>query len=168
VDYSLLAGQQYRFGQRPLGSFEFQYDKYRRSCLRKTHYKGFGVSYNFNDNQFEFGIKGLWNPTHITVMASHSTKFYPYLFGQLNFIQTKSQNSVTNENKHINSYGFRPGIGLTGNFRDYKVLSIRTYLQLGYNISFYNAQNLKNSLTLEFKLGFGINSRRLKDISKKN
>jgi len=95
-------------------------------------------------------------------LASHSTKFYPYLFGQGNFIQTKSQDQVTSENKQINRYSFRPGLGLTGNFREDKILSIRTYLQIGYNILINNTQNFKNSLAFEFKLGFGINSRRIK------
>jgi hypothetical protein len=161
TDYSLLAGQQYRFGQRPLWSFEFQYDKFSSSCLRHTHYKGIGVSYNFNDNQTEFGLKGMWNPTNWTVLASRSTKFYPYLFGQGNFIQTKTPSTIAGENKQIKSYSFRPGLGLTGNFLENKVLNIRTYLQLGYNIPSSNGQNFKNSLTLEFKLGFGINSRRI-------
>jgi len=162
TDYSLLAGQQYRIGQRPLWSFEFQYDKFSSSCLRQTHYKGIGVSYSFNDNQTEFGLKGMWNPTRWTVLASRSTKFYPYLFGQGNFIQTKILDPITAENNQIKSYSLRPGLGLTGNFREDKILSIRTYLQIGYNIPFNSSQNFKNSMTIEFKLGFGINTRRIK------
>lgn len=162
TDYSILAGQQYRFEQRPLWSFEFQYDKCSKHCLRETHYRGIAVNYSFNNNQTEIGLKGMWNPTNWTVLASSSTKFYPYLFGQGNYLQTKSQDPITAENKQINSYNFRPGLGLTGNFREDNVLNIKTYLQLGYNIPFNSTQNFKNALTLEFKLGFGINTRRLK------
>ena len=162
VDYSLMAGQQYRFGQQALLGFDFQYDKCSKSCTRYSNYKGIGVSCNFNNSQTELGIKGMWNPTRLIVFVSRSTKFYPYLFGQGNFIQTKSQNPVTIENKQMNCYNIRPGLGLTGNFRDYKVLSIRTYIQVGYNIPFNSAQNLKNSLTFEFKLGLGLNAMRLK------
>lgn len=162
TDYSLLVGQQYRFGQRPLWAFEFQYDRFSTNCLKQRKYCGIGANYSFNDNYSEIGLKAMWNPTRLAVLASRSTKFYPYLFGQGNFIQTKTQNPLTAENKPINSYSFRPGLGLTGNFREDKVLSIRTYIQLGYNIPLENAQNFKNSLTLEFKLGIGINARRIK------
>ncbi len=162
TDYSFLCGQQYRFGQPSLWSFEFQYDKFSKSCTRQTHYYGIGANYSYNDNQSELGIKYMWNPTFLKIMVSRSTKFYPYLFGQGNFIQTKSQDQISTENKQINSYSLKPGLGLTGNFRDYKVLSIRTYLQIGYNISYDFPQNFKNSLTLEFKMGFGINARQIK------
>lgn len=162
TDYSLLAGQQYRFGQRPLWTFEFQYDRFSTSCLRQRKYFGIGANYSFNNNNSELGLKAMWNPTRLTILASRSTKFYPYLFGQGNYFQKNTQNSLTTENKPINGFGFRPGLGLTGNFREDKVLSIRTYLQLGYNIPFDKTQNFKNSLTLEFKLGFGINARRIK------
>jgi hypothetical protein len=162
TDYSLLAGQQYRFSQRPLLAFEFQYDRFHTSCLRQRKYFGIGANYSFNDNYSELGLKAMWNPTRLTILASRSTKFYPYLFGQGNYYQTKAQNPLTTENKPNNGFGFRPGLGLTGNLREDKVLSIRTYLQLGYNIPFDKTQIFKNSLTLEFKLGFGINSRRIK------
>ncbi len=163
TDYSLLAGQQYRFGQRPLWSFEFQYDRFSTNCLRQRKYFGIGANYSFNDKYNEHGLKAMWNPTRLTVLVSRSTKFYPYLFGQGNFIQTKTQNPLTTENKPRNSYSFRPGLGLTGNFREDKILSLRTYIQVGYNIPFdNNTQNFKNSLTLEFKLGIGINARHIK------
>jgi hypothetical protein len=160
-DYSILAGQQYRFGQRPLWNFEFQFDKYSSSCLHQSHYFGIGLNYSFNENQTELGLKGMFNPTHFKIMVSRTIKFYPYLFGQGNFIKTKYLDQITNESKQISNYGFRPGLGLTGNIREDKVLSIRLSLQVGYNISFDNSQSLKNSLTFEFKVGFGINSRRL-------
>lgn len=162
ADYSILAGQQYRFGQRPLWNFELQYDKYSSSCLHQSHYFGIGLNYSFNDNQTEFGLKGMLNPTHFKIMVSRAVKFYPYLFGQGNFIQTKSFDPITTESKQISNYGFRPGLGLTGNIREDKILSIRTSLQVGYNILLNNGQSLKNSLTLEFKVGVGINLRRLK------
>jgi hypothetical protein len=95
-------------------------------------------------------------------MVTRSVKFYPYLFGQGNFIQTRSIDPITTENKQISKYGFRPGVGLSGNIREDKVLCIRTSLQVGYNIPFDKAQSLKNSLTLEFKVGIGINSKRIK------
>jgi len=162
ADYSILAGQQYRFGQRPLWNFELQYDKYSSSCLHQSHYFGIGLNYSFNDNQTEYGLKGMLNPTHFKIMVSRTVKFYPYLFGQGNFIQTNSLDPITNERKQIGSYSFRPGLGLTGNVMEDKVLNIKTSLQVGYNIPFDNTQSVKNSLTLEFKVGIGINSRRLK------
>lgn len=162
TDYSLLAGQQYTFGQRPLWSIEFQYDKYSRSCISRTHYHGIGLNYNFNNYQSELGIKYMWNPTHLIILVSRSAKFYPYLFAQGGFIQLKRKEQIINENKKIHGYNFRPGVGLTGNFRENKVLSIRIYLQLGYNILIDNSQSFKNPLALEFKLGFGINTRQLK------
>lgn len=160
-DYSLLAGQQYRLGQRALWAFEFQYDRYGRSCIEQKKYCGIGVNYSFNKSYKELGLKVMWNPTRLTILASRSTKFYPYLVGQVNYIQTNAHNSFEVENKFQTSFGFRPGLGITGNFRENKVLSIRTYLQLGYNIPFENSQNFSNSLTLELKLGFGINTIQL-------
>jgi hypothetical protein len=41
-------------------------------------------------------------------------------------------------------------------------------LQLGYNIAIDNNQSFKNSLTLEFKVGFGLNARQLKRNRQKN
>ena len=162
ADYSILAGQLYRFGQRPLWNFELQYDKYSKSCLHQSHYFGFGLNYSFNDIQTEYGLKGMYNPARYKIMVSRTVKFYPYLFGQGNYIQTKSVDPITTENKQINKYGFRPGLGLSGNIREDKVLCIRTSLQVGYNIPLDNAQSFKNSLTLEFKVGVGINTKRLK------
>lgn len=162
ADYSILAGQQYRFGQRPLWNFELQYDKYSKSCLHQSHYFGFGLNYSFNDIQTEYGLKCMYNPTRYKIMASRTVKFYPYLFGQGNYIQTKSLDPITTENKQINKYGFRSGLGLSGNIREDKVLCIRTSLQVGYNIPLENAQSFKNSLMLEFKVGVGINTKRLK------
>lgn len=162
ADYSILAGQQYRFGLRPLWNFELQYDKYSKSCIHQSHYFGFGLNYSFNDNQTELGLKGMWNPTRFKIMVSRTVKFYPYLFGQGNFLQTKITDPITTENKQITGYSIRPGLGLSGNIRDNKTLCIRTSLQVGYDIPFDNAQSFKNSLTLEFKVGIGINVRRLK------
>ena len=162
TDFSIFPGQQYKFGQRPFWNFEFQYDKYSSSCLHQSHYFGIGANYSYNENQTEFGLKGMLNPTRIKIMVSRTVKFYPYLFGQGNFIQTKSFDPITSERKQISNYGFRPGLGLTGNIREDKILSIRTSLQVGYNIVFNNSQSFKNSLTLEFKVGVGLNSRRLK------
>lgn len=169
MDYSLLVGQQYRFGQRPLWSFEIQYDRFSTNCLRQRKYFGIGANYSFNDNYSELGLKAMWNPTRLTVLVNRSTKFYPYLFGQGNFIQSIAQNPLTIENKPINNYSFRPGLGLTGNFREDKILILRTYIQVGYNIPFdNNTQNFKNSLTLEFKLGIGINARQIKKNKQKD
>jgi hypothetical protein len=78
TDYSLLAGQQYRLGQRPLWSFEFQYDKFIRTCIGRTHYHGIGANYSFNNNQSELGIKFMYNPTSLKIIVSRSIKFYPY------------------------------------------------------------------------------------------
>lgn len=162
ADYSIFAGQQYRFGQRPLWNFELQYDKYRKSCTYQSHYFGIGLNYSFNDNQTEIGVKGMYNPTRFKFLVSRTIKFYPYFFGQGNYIQTKSIDQTSTETKPADSYSFRPGLGLSGNIRDDKVLCIRTSIQVGYNIPFNNAQSFKNSLTLEFKVGIGINARRLK------
>jgi hypothetical protein len=89
-------------------------------------------------------------------------RLYPYLFGQANFVQTKTQNLITTEDLKVNSYSFRPGLGLTGNFMENNEVSIRTSLQLGYTLPFENIQNSKNPLMLEFKLGLGLNVAKLK------
>lgn len=161
-DYSILAGQQYRVGLRPLQNHELQYDNYSTSCTRQSHYLGLGLNYSFNDNIKEFGIKAMYNPTRINIKVTRTIKFYPYFFGQGNFIQTKYTDPISAQNKQINKYGLRPGIGLSGNVRDNKVLNIRTSLQVGYNILFDNAESLKKPLTLEIKVGIGINSKKIK------
>lgn len=159
-DYSFLFGQQYRIGQNFLWGIDFQYDRYRKNCLARKRYFGFGANYSFNSGYYEVGIKGMWNPTNLLIMPSRTIKFYPYLFGQGNYTAVKVLNNISPET--ATGYSIRPGIGLTGNIRDNKVLSIRTYLQAGYNIPFNNTQSFKSSLTIEFKVGIGINSRKLK------
>jgi hypothetical protein len=162
ADYSILAGQQYYYGQPSLWNLELQYDKYSKSCIHQSHYFGIGLNYSFNTNQKEFGLKFMYNPTRLKIMVSRTFKLYPYLFGQGNFIQTESIAFITNEKMQTSKYSFRPGIGLSGNIRENKILCIRTSIQAGYNIIFNNTQNTKKALTLEFKVGFGINVSKLK------
>lgn len=88
-DFSILTGQQYRNGQNPLWGFDFQYDKYSRSCTRHTNYRGWGVNYNFNENKSELAIKSMWNPTRQIFWVTRSTKIYPYFFTQASFLQDK-------------------------------------------------------------------------------
>jgi hypothetical protein len=153
TDFSLLTGQQYRNVQRPLWAIEFQFDRFSSNCLRQRKYFGIGAIYSFNTDNKEIGLKAMWNPTNLTFLASRSTKFYPYLFGQFNL-----QNPLTTETYPFNNFGLRPGLGLTGRFQVDKILSIRSYLQLGYNTLVDNKQNFKNALTFEFKIGIGFNA----------
>ena len=162
TDYSFLAGQQYRYRIGPLWSFEYQYDRYRSNCLTQKRYFGLGVNYSFNGAYKEFGLKCMWNPTRLIIMTSRTIKFYPYIFGQGNYIVSKNYYNNTAEANLVSTYGFRPGLGLTGKIREDKALSIRTYLQVGYNIPFDSDHNLKNSISVEFKVGFAINSRKMK------
>jgi len=161
-DLSILVGQQYKFGQHPLHSLEIQYDNYKSGCLIRNHYYGIGANYNFNKNHTELGIKLMWNPTYLILAFSRKAKFYPYIFGQGNFNQKKILDPVTKDNTLINGYSLRPGLGVTGHYSGAGVLSIRTNLLMGYHLPTNNIQNLKNSLTIEFKVGIGINSNQLK------
>lgn len=162
TDYSFLAGQQYRYKIGPLWSFEFQYDRYRSSCLTQKRYLGLGANYSFNGAYNEWGLKCMWNPTRLIIMTSRTIKFYPYIFGQGNYIVSKNYDNNTAETNLVSSYGFRPGLGLTGKIREDHALSIRTYLQVGYNIPFDSDQNFKKSISVEFKVGFALNSRKMK------
>ena len=162
TNYSIITGQQYRIGQRPLWGFELQYDRFSSSCLTHKKYFGIATNYSFNDTYNEIGLKFMWNPTRQVILFSRSIKFYPYLFGQGNYVQTKLQEPLTAGIRKMSGYNFRPGLGVTGNIRETKVISIRTYVQLGFNIPIDNALKPKNPLTFEFKVGIGINARQLK------
>jgi hypothetical protein len=84
------------------------------------------------------------------------------LFGQGNYVQIKLQEPLISEIRKMSGYNFRPGLGVTGNIRETKVISIRTYVQLGFNMPIDNALKPKNPLTFEFKVGIGLNARQLK------
>lgn len=145
------------FGQKPLWSVDFQYDRYSKTCINRTHYFGLGIVYAKNRNYEELGAKVMWNPTRVVLVASRTAKFYPYLFGQANYIRL-----IPQVNGAFNGYGVRPGIGITGNLRDDQLVNIRTHLQVGCTIPLDNLPTNKVSLAIELKVGLGINAKRLK------
>lgn len=114
-------------------------------------------------NATTYSVKGMYNPTKLLVPLSRKTKFYPYIFGQGNLIQINP--SGTQEQKSTISYDVTTGIGITGDINDFKVVNLRTYLQLGYNMPLHNTTtNFANALLLQFKVGIGINMRRVKSL----
>ena len=161
-DLSFSVGQQYRFSQNPLQSYEIQYDKYFSGCRGAKYYRGIGLNYSHNKHQTEHGVKLMWNPTHLLLAISRNSKLFPYLYGQGNFNQTKLIDPTTTNPKNKNSFSLRPGFGVTGYFKVSKLLSIRTYLQMGYHLQSNILQNFKNSLTLELKVGIGINTNQFR------
>ncbi len=162
ADISILSGQQYRYGQRSLWSLEVQYDRVHKNCRMHRKYFGFAANYSFNENYSERGLKVMWDPINSSFPISRMSRFYPYIFGQGNYSQEKSNDLLTSENKLINSYSFRPGLGLTANFKEPNLLSLRAYIQVGYNLPINHTPNFKNSLIFEFKVGVGLHARRLR------
>jgi hypothetical protein len=155
-DISIFGGQQYRFGQYSFWGFELSFDHALKSCIIKPRYYGVGLIYSVNYNQSEIGLKGSWNPTRLVMPITRSIKFYPYIFMQGNMVYTKN-NIKIGETDPEYGYNFRPGLGLTGNFRESSIVSIRTILQVGYNIGTANAKTFKEALAIEVKIGLGLN-----------
>lgn len=156
-DISFLAGQQYGYNHRPLWALELQFNRFNRSCTRIEKYFGFSTNYAFMNNHYEMGVKTLWNPSNIYFRINRYTNLLPYLYGQANFSETKTQISNTNQQGISNNFIFRPGIGMTGYFNTFKAINIRTQIQFGYNMINRHSFNIKNNGTIEFKVGFGFN-----------
>ncbi|UTW66171.1 hypothetical protein KFE94_16195 [bacterium SCSIO 12643] len=159
-DVTLQVGQQFNIQERTLWSFEIQFDKYTRSSLTRLPYWGFGILYNHSESQTEFGIKGILNPVRYSLTRGNSTYFIPYVYGQGNYVQTKSMNSE--DEVFLNNSNFRTGVGVTGKFRSNQALFITSTAQLGYNFYFEDKIEDRASFVFEFRIGVGIDIGYLK------
>lgn len=161
-DYSFHIGKHYRFNQNPMYSFDLQYDRFYKSCLKNKKYFGIGSNCFFNEAHKEIGIKALWNPTQVFINNHQSIKFIPYIFieGILILKNIPTEPILTKSNNKI----LRPGLGITNIFCKHLPFNIRTSVQLGYNSTQKHIFELKKPLSLDFKIGIAINPTKFKDI----
>jgi hypothetical protein len=159
-DYSILAGPQSRFASQSTWGYDFQYDRFNSTCIRRRNYFGIGVNFALNDHYSEIGLKGMYNPTHYVVQISRNSNLYPYFFLQGNYAKTTVNVQQATEPLTVNGFLYRPGIGISGNFLENRLMSMRTYLQFGMNTQIGTSQNFQSIWVLEFKLGIGFNAKR--------
>lgn len=166
--FSFLAGQQYRYNQKSILAAELQYDFFHTSCIERPVYYGASISYAQTKNFSELGLKGMWNPIRIILMANNYFRFYPYIFAQANYFSPNQSRDFVSGMSSIGNYGIRPGIGLAGNLPELRVLNFRCHVQVGYHKPFANTGTFTNSLVVEFKVGVGINVLTIKRNSQNN
>lgn len=153
-NYSLFYGGLYHLQGGYMQNVEILYDRSIRSCVSRTPHFGIGANVSFNSNYSEFGLKGLYNPTRITYWFSRNLHLFPYIYAQANY-------SVSNLDQQDRSYyGFRPGVGIITN-NDRGTSMFRLLVQIGYNFNAYSKE-VANGLSVELKLGIGINHKRWK------
>jgi hypothetical protein len=162
TNYSLLTGQQYRLGKRPMMSLEFQFDRMCNRCRPLKNYLGISANYAFNNASSELGIKAMWNSTRYFYAITRTTTLIPYLFAQGSYLQKENEYQTHLATDQKGQYAFRPGLGVTTNFFPTRAINIRPHLQWGYDIAIKNTPRFTRPWVLELKIGIGFNPKRLK------
>jgi len=158
TNYSLFYGGLYHQQGGYLQNIEILYDKGQRSCITRPSHFGFGANASFNSNYSEFGIKGFYNPTRLTILFSRNFHLSPYAYAQANY----SFQNLISENRQY--FGFRPGLGfLTIHGR--KKVHFRISAQVGYNFNSY-VNEVAHGLSIELKVGIGLNIKRIRTAKK--
>lgn len=157
-NFSVLYGFTYYHHSGFAHSVEALFDRSRRNRrIGGFDYFGFGFVGSFNNDFKEIGMKFILTPRTKPILMSRRTKIFPFAYVQGNL---RTINAMSEANKETGN--IRLGAGLNGDFQLWRSpIVTKPSLNIGYTLA-DRFTPLNRGLTVEFRLGIGIQTWRFR------